>query len=79
MLIILQSKKGLRQDGGCQNYEMNSMTLVILNDKVRPCMWQSSVVTFLQELITTVMCDFENKLKPSIIMSRGPICLADYP
>ena len=24
------------------------------------------------------MCDFENKLKPSIIMSQNPICLADY-
>ena len=25
------------------------------------------------------MCDVENKLKPSIIMSQNPICLADYP
>ena len=41
-------------------------------------MWQSSIVSFLQEL-TTVMCNFENKLKPSIIMSQNPICLADYP
>ena len=78
MLTILQSKKGLRQEGGHQNYEMNSVKLVILNDKVRLHMWQSSVVSFLQEFIT-VMCDFENKLKPSIVMSQGPICLADHP
>ena len=32
MLNILQSKKGLRQEGGHQNYEMNSVKLVILND-----------------------------------------------
>ena len=31
MLTILQSKKGLRQEGRHQNYEMNSLKLVILN------------------------------------------------
>ena len=31
MLTILQSKKGLRQEGGNQSYEMNSLKLVILN------------------------------------------------
>ena len=31
MLTILQSKKGLRQEGGDQSYEMNSLKLVILN------------------------------------------------
>ena len=28
---MLQSKKGLRQEGGNQSYEMNSLKLVILN------------------------------------------------
>lgn len=28
---FLQSKKGLRQEGGNQSYEMNSLKLVILN------------------------------------------------
>ena len=32
MLTILQSKKSLRQEGGRQSYEMNSLKL--LNDKV---------------------------------------------
>ena len=31
MLTILQSIKGLRQEGGHQNYEINSLKLVILN------------------------------------------------
>ena len=31
MLTILQSKKGLRQEGGNQSYEMNSLKLVIPN------------------------------------------------
>ena len=31
MLTILQSKKGLRQEGGNQSYEMNLLKLVILN------------------------------------------------
>ena len=80
MLTILQSIKGLRQEGGHQNYEINSLKLVILNmikfDYV--CVDRALLLVFFKNL-NHCNVRLKKNLKPSIVKSRGPICLADHP